>query len=90
MSQQNLFDWKESIVYLASGRSLNKHSWLGDVILYTSIDDQDYLVPIQRFKTWHDNGAYTSLPVGSWKLVDVIEKGACFRIHGRVNDGVPF
>ena len=89
MSQQNLFDWKESIVYLASGLSLNKHSWLGDVILYTSMDDQNYLVPIQRFKAWHDSGAI-DLPVGTWRLVDVIEKGSCFRVHGRVNDGVPF
>ncbi len=88
--QQNLFDWRDSIVYLASGRKLEQPNWIGDVILYTNPEDQDFLVPVERFEMWHTSNSTSPLPVGSMRLVDVIERGACFRVHGRVNEGSPF
>ena len=88
--QKSLFDWQDSIVYLASGRKLDKHNWIGDVILYTCPEDQDYLVPVDLFKTWHESNNPARLPMGTRRLVDVIEQGCCFRIYGRVSEGVPF
>tara|TARA_A100001515_G_scaffold134437_2_gene124486 strand:- start:3074 stop:3355 length:282 start_codon:yes stop_codon:yes gene_type:complete len=90
--QQSLFEWRDRIVYLASSRTLSSsRNWLGNVVLYTTAGDLDYLIPFEDFKLWYESTILTTLlPVSSVRLVDAIEQGTGFIINGRVNDGSPF
>ena len=89
--QQSLFEWRDRIVYLASSRTLSSsRNWLGNVVLYTTTGDLDYLIPFEDFKLWYESNQTTLLPVSSVRLVDAIEQGTGFIINGRVDDGSPF
>ena len=88
--QQDLFGEVQpmnGVVYLASGVQLN---WLGDVVLYISEENQNWLVPVEEYKVWHSGSALDLIPYNARLLVDAVSMGCSWRVVERVNHGAPF